>query len=325
MESRCLKDFSDDELKALSILPDKDRAREIFASFSPEDIEAHIDRLDAYSLLNLFSPKQLDAINPSCLTVRRLQAIFSRFYAESAGLLAGLSKDRLRCLLRLIEEEVGIATSTDETTSERVLGKRLIELLDQSNSGSLLNLKNHDKRLKEREENAINELSFEEDTLAEAEVVEHLSKKETLFLSDELFKKIFFIADRKKVKERVTRLPAKSIEADARRMEAFHVLRLLSPQQLAVIDLSRLTLEQTVQIFPSGMEDLSRFTAGLSVERLRIIMHVFAKHLNLSEIYEKEIESFGFNKLVFWFVIYIKILKKDDEGLALYKIFSSDL
>ncbi len=325
IESRCLKDIPDDELKELSVLPDKDRAREIFASFSPEDIEEHIDRVDDCSLLNLLSPKQLDNISPSCLTVRRLQAIFSGGYIKSARLITGLSKDRLRCLLLLIEEEVGLATSTDKTASEKPLGTRLFELLDLSNSSSLWRLQNHDKRLKEKEEKAIKELRFEEDTLTEVEVMEHLSKKETLFLSDGLFKKIFFIADRKKVKERVTRLPVKSIEADARRMEAFHVLRLLSPQQLAIINLSCLSLDQVLQIFPSGMEDIFRFTEGLSLERLRIIMNVFFKHLKLSKSDQKKIESFETKTLIFWLIVTIKILKKDREGVVLCGIFSSDL
>ncbi len=324
IESRCLKDFSDDQLKALSALPDRDRAREIFASFSTEDIEEHIDRVDACSLLNLFSAKQLELINRSCLTVRRLRAIFSRGYLAIAGLLAGLSEDRLQYFRSLMERDLGILVS-DETISKGPLTKRLIELLDHSNSSPLLRLINYDSGLKEREENAIKGLGFEEDTLTEAEVVQHLSNKETILLSDGLFKKIFFIADRKKVKERVALLPANSIEADARRMEQFCVLRLLSSQQLAVIDLNHLTLEQALQIFPSGMEDILNFTIGLSIEQLRMIMTVFSKHLEVFEECQKEIESFEFGQLLLWLVGHIKLLKNDDDGWALYEKLAPDL
>ncbi len=128
------KDFLDDQLKKLSALPDRNRARDIFASLSAKYIEAHIDRLEAHSLLNLFSLKQLETTNPSCLTARRLQAIFSRGYIESAMLLASLSKGRLQCLHSLVEKEVGLATFTEQRASNEFFIQRLIELLDLPNS-----------------------------------------------------------------------------------------------------------------------------------------------------------------------------------------------
>ncbi len=276
--SRCLKNFSNDELEELSTLP-VDKARALFSSFLPKEVEENLSRLETYSLLNLVSDHQFQEIDLSSLTMNRLLRIFSRGYQNAIDSLSTLSEDHLEGLRWLIENEIRVPISIQEILPKKGLVLALVYTLDRATSNSFLTLVKHDERLKEKEENRIKALNFEKDSLTEAAIAEYLSNKKTVFLSENLFKKIFFINDREKAKNRLALLSVEGVEADIFRIEKFDLLKLLSPEQQEVINLDRLTVEQIIDLFPvkiiASLELLERF----SLERRQTVAKIFLKNL----------------------------------------------